>query len=255
LKGSPALCVTLVQEISRRLRVFNQQYIRKVLQVERMALVGRFASSIVHDLKNPLSIIRVGGAQAAEPKATAEERKTAQKRIEAQVERITSMVNDILEFTRGTPQEVPFAKMEFNYFVDRIINEFRQELETRGVTIDYENPPPTSRLRMNPQRLSRVFYNLIFNAVDAMRDGGRIRLRFAETENELTIEVEDSGPGIASEMVDRLFEPFATFGKAHGTGLGLSISQRIVAEHGGKIWGRNRAGGGAVFTITLPRER
>jgi two-component system, NtrC family, sensor histidine kinase HydH len=224
------------------------------LQGERMALVGRFASTIVHDLKNPLSIIRVGAAQAAAEKATHGDRQIAEKRIEIQIERITSLVNDILDFTRGTPQRLVFAKLEFNVFLERIISEFRQEIAAKGVTIELEGPPPGSKLAMNPQRLSRVFYNVVFNAVEAMPAGGAIRLRFSENDREIVTEIEDTGPGISPEIADRLFEPFATFGKSRGTGLGLSICQRIVEEHRGKIGARNAARGGALFSITLPKE-
>jgi signal transduction histidine kinase len=254
LKTSPAMSLTAVQEISRRLREFNAQYIRKLLQVERMALVGRFASTIVHDLKNPLTIIRMGAAQAASENADAKQRQTAEKRIENQIERITGLLNDILEFTRGTPQELAFAKIEFDIFIERLIDEFQQELASRGVTIELENKPPAVRIPLNPPRLSRVLYNIVFNAVDAMPGGGRIRLRFTENEKEILTEIEDSGRGISPEIVDRLFEPFATFGKPHGTGLGLSISQRIVEEHRGKIAARNQPGGGAIFSITLPKK-
>lgn len=255
LKASPALSLTMVQEISRRLREFNAQYIRKVLQVERMAVLGRFASTIVHDLKNPLAIIRIGAAQAAAEKASEEGRRRALKRIDIQIERITSMVNDILDFTRGTPQQVVFARLEFNIFINRVVEEFRPEVASKGVKIEFENSPPETKLPMNPQRLSRVFYNIVFNAVDAMPDGGAIRLRFTETESAVVTEIEDTGPGISPEAAERLFEPFATFGKARGTGLGLSISQRIVEEHKGSIAGRNGAGGGAIFSITLPKTQ
>jgi signal transduction histidine kinase len=254
LKNSPPLSLKIVREISRRLREFNLQYIRKVLDVERMALVGRFASTIVHDLKNPLTIIRIGAAQAAAEKADSEQRKIAQKRIENQIERITGLLNDILEFTRGSPQEIGFAKIEFNIFIERVVNELEQELASKGVTIEIQNPPPAVRLPLNPPRLSRVFYNIILNAVDVMPDGGKIRLRFTDAEGAVVTEIEDGGPGISPEIANRLFEPFATFGKSHGTGLGLSISQRIVEEHRGKISAQNRPGGGAIFSVTLPKQ-
>jgi signal transduction histidine kinase len=255
LKASPAMSLAMVQDFSRRLREFNQQYVRKILQGERMAVVGRFASTIVHDLKNPLSIIRVAAALAATEKSTHQDRQVAQKRIEIQIERITGMVNDILDFTRGTPQQLVFAKLEFNLFLERVLSEFRQEVASKGVAIELESPAPASKLAMNPQRLSRVFYNVIFNAVDAMPSGGVIRVRFSESDHDLSIEIEDTGPGISPEIADRLFEPFATFGKSRGTGLGLSICQRIVEEHRGRISARNAAGGGALFSITLPKER
>jgi signal transduction histidine kinase len=254
LKSSPAMSLKVVQEISRRLREFNLQYIRKLLDVERMALVGRFASTIVHDLKNPLTIIRIGAAQAAAASADSDQRKTVQKRIENQVERITGLLNDILEFTRGSPHEIPFARIEFDIFIKRLIDELEHELAARRITIELQNPPPATRLPLNPQRLSRVFYNIIFNAVDVMPNGGKIRLRFTDRDGEILTEIEDSGPGISPEIAHRLFEPFATFGKSHGTGLGLSISQRIIHEHHGKISARNQPGSGAIFSVSLPKQ-
>ena len=253
LKNSPALSLTMVQEISRRLRDFNAQYMRKVLQVERMAVVGRFASTIVHDLKNPLAIIRVGVALAAAEKATPDDRQAARKRVEVQIDRITSMVNDILDFTRGTPQQVVMARLEFNLFIERVVSEFEPELSTKGVKVEFENPPPTTKLSLNPHRLSRAVYNVVFNAVDVMPEGGAIRMRFNETDSAVIMEIEDSGPGIAPEIAESLFEPFATFGKSKGTGLGLFIARRIVEEHRGTISARNGPRGGAIFSITLPK--
>jgi signal transduction histidine kinase len=105
---------------------------------------------------------------------------------------------------------------------------------------------------LNPKRLHRVFYNLIGNAVDAMPPRGKIKLRFAREPDRVTTEIEDSGKGLAPEILGRLFEPFATHGKAKGTGLGLSICQWIVEEHGGTISAHNSPRGGAVFRFWLP---
>jgi signal transduction histidine kinase len=97
-----------------------------------------------------------------------------------------------------------------------------------------------------------VFYNLIHNATDAMPGGGKILVRFSVTGREVTTEIEDSGPGIAPEIANKLFDAFATFGKAHGTGLGLSICKKILEDHRGRISARNEPGRGAVFTFVLP---
>jgi two-component system sensor kinase FixL len=83
-------------------------------------------------------------------------------------------------------------------------------------------------------------------------EGGAIFLRFKTGAGELLVEVEDTGPGIAPEIADKLFQPFATHGKAHGTGLGLSICKKIVEDHGGKISARSEPGRGAIFCFTLP---
>jgi signal transduction histidine kinase len=252
LVRSPRLCLTLLEEVSRRIRDFNHQYVRALLQSERMALVGRFAGSIVHDLKNPLSIISVGAEMACLESATPEARQTAWQRIHRQIDRITGMVNDILEFTRGGSSPHTFALVDYATFVRGTVEELDQEMARKSVAIEFRNPPPALKLPIHPQRLGRVFYNLMLNAADEMPGGGRIQLRFESSETEVLTELADTGGGIAPEIADTLFEPFATHGKVKGTGLGLSISRRIIEEHGGRIWARNEAGG-AVFAFTLPR--
>ena len=97
-----------------------------------------------------------------------------------------------------------------------------------------------------------MFFNLVGNATDIMPRGGKVFLRFAAGENEITTEIEDTGSGIAPEIADKLFQPFATHGKAKGTGLGLSICKKIVEDHGGKISVRGEPGRGAIFAFTLP---
>jgi len=97
-----------------------------------------------------------------------------------------------------------------------------------------------------------VFENLIHNATDAMTEGGKIKLRVLPKAAEVVTEIEDAGLGIAPEIADRLFEAFATYGKANGTGLGLSICKRIIDDHHGWISARNEPGRGAVFSFGLP---
>lgn len=252
LNRSAQLCLALMREITRRLREFDRQYIRKVIEAERMALVGRFASSIVHDLKNPLTIISIAADLASLHNATPQARVTAQERIRKQVERINSMVSDILEFTRGPSQAVTLAATDYAAFVHSVLQEIEHEIVLKGVSLERPDPPPTIKLALNPARLIRVYYNLMFNAVDVMPDGGTIKLRFQVTPREVITEIEDTGPGIAPEVMGRLFEAFTTFGKPRGTGLGLSIAKRIVEEHGGRISAQNVPGGGALFNFALP---
>jgi signal transduction histidine kinase len=105
---------------------------------------------------------------------------------------------------------------------------------------------------MDPKRLTHVFHNLAHNACDAMPDGGTLTCRFEVRGGRLVTELRDTGPGIAPEIATRLFEAFATYGKASGTGLGLSICRRILQDHLGTIEAENAEGGGAVFRFTLP---
>ena len=252
LRRSPDLSLRMLQEITGRLREFNHQYVRKVVQAERMTVVGRFASAIVHDLKNPLTIISLASDLACQEFATLDNRRICRDRIRKQVDRINSMVAEVLDFTRGGTSRLALAPTQYAVFVKSVVDEVQQEIAIKGVTIKFAEPPPEVKVNINPQRLSRVFWNLLFNAMEAMPDGGKILLRCQVGAGQIVTEIEDSGTGIAPEMFEKLFEAFASYGKPRGTGLGLSIARRIVEEHGGRLYARNLTGGGALFGFTLP---
>jgi signal transduction histidine kinase len=252
IEGSPALSLILLREISNRLREFDRQYLREVLQTERLTVIGRFARSIVHDLKNPLNIIGLTAEIAGQERATPEMRKHAQERIRKQVERISDMIGEILDFTQGSHSAFVLAPTNYGLLVEQFVEEIRPEAALKSASLEIEGPLPSIELRINPKRLRRVFYNLLHNATDAMPNGGKIIVRVRATEKEVITEVQDSGAGIAPEIAEHLFEAFVTHGKAHGTGLGLSISKRILQDHEGWISARNEPGHGAVFSFGLP---
>jgi len=252
IQRSPAVAFNLLQHISHRLREFNQVYLREVIQAERLAVVGNFARSIVHDLKNPLSIISLSAEMFDRPDLRPEARTQTQRRIRRQVERISDMVSDILIFTEGKRTNVEVKPTSYHSFVLNLMADLRAETELKDVRIELQNEPPAMLVPFDPRRVSRVFHNLIHNATDMMPDGGTVFLRFQCTEKEIITEIEDTGPGIAPEIADKLFEVFATFGKSHGTGLGLSICKKIIEDHRGRIWARNEPGRGAVFAFALP---
>ncbi|HMP82920.1 MAG TPA: ATP-binding protein [Verrucomicrobiota bacterium] len=252
VERSPALALSLLKEISARLREFNQQHLREVLQAEQLAVIGRFARAIVHDLKNPLTIIGLTAEMASMPDATPDFRAQAHDRIRKQIDRISELVGEILQFTQGGHLDSTLTPMDYPQFIAQVLEELHHETGHKSVTVKLGNKPPTVTALINPKRLRRVFFNLVHNAMDVMTDGGRILLRFKRDGDELVTEVVDSGPGIPPEIEERLFQAFATHGKKHGTGLGLSICKKIVEDHGGRIWARNEPGGGAVFAFTLP---
>jgi signal transduction histidine kinase len=252
IQRSPALAFNLLQQISHRLREFNQLHLREIVQAESLAVIGRFAQSIVHDLKNPLSIIGLSAEMFDMPSISAEIRAKAQARIKKQVERINDMVSDILIFTERARTDAELKPADYRAFVLELIGDLRTEAELKDARIELQNEPPAVRVPFDARRLSRVFYSLVNNATDVMLSGGKIFLRFQRDEKEIVTEIEDTGPGIAPEIASQLFQPFATHGKAHGTGLGLSICKKIIEDHGGKIFVRSETGHGAIFRFTLP---
>jgi len=252
LQHAPALSFKMLEAISHRLRDFNQRHLREIVDAERLALIGRFAQGIVHDLKNPLSIIGLASEIFSLPHVNEETRAKTQGRIKRKVQRINDMVGDILIFTDSKKAENRFQPTDFRKFIFDLLNDLRADAEIKSTKIELENDPPPVTVPLDARRLKRVFHNLVGNATDFMLDGGKIFLRFKSAENEVTVEIEDTGPGIAPEIADKLFQPFATHGKSHGTGLGLSICKKIVEDHGGKIWTRNEFGRGAIFCFSLP---
>jgi signal transduction histidine kinase len=249
---SPALAFALLQQISHRLREFNQLHLKEIVQSENLAVIGRFAQGIVHDLKNPLSIISLSAELLEAPGTSPELRAKSQARIRRQVERISDLVSDILIFTRNVRPQSELKPGDYRGFILDLVPELRAEAETKSARIELENAPPSLPIRFDARRLSRVFFNLVNNATDAMLNGGVIFLRFNLAGGEIVTEIEDTGPGIAPEVAGRLFQPFASHGKAHGTGLGLSICKKVIEDHGGRIAARSEAGRGAIFTFNLP---
>jgi signal transduction histidine kinase len=252
LQEKPRLALDIVREFSGRMRALNQRYLDEILQAERLAVVGRFAGTIVHDFKNPLTIIGLAAELACSDETSPPMRMKAQHKIVRQVERMTNMLQELIDFTRPSGQRPVLKPVDFARYMNPLAEEVRTEIADRGVKLVVEAPPPAVEVQVEPRRLSRLFYNLLNNAVDEMPEGGKIFLRFAADAGELRIDIQDTGRGIAPEIARTLFQPFATHGKAHGTGLGLTICRKIVEDHGGRIWAGSVPGQGATFSFTLP---
>ena len=252
IQRSPGMAFALLQQISHRLRELNQLHVRELVQAESLAVIGRFAQGIVHDLKNPLSIISLSSEVFDMPGIGAEIRAQSQRRIRKQVERISDLVSDILIFTQGASPGAGLKTGDYGAFVAELVGDLRAEAELKSARIEMPHTPPAVPVRFDPRRLSRVFFNLVHNATDVMLNGGYIYLRFACDGAAIVTELEDTGPGIAPQIAGQLFEPFATHGKTHGTGLGLSLCKKIIEDHGGKIAAHSEAGRGAIFRFTLP---
>jgi len=220
---------------------------------ERLATIGRIASTIVHDLRSPLTVVS-GYLDVLETKSVPEEqRQRMARQVRNAVNRIGNLVREVLEFAREQILIVREPVVAAELLAD-VAEEVAPELERAHVRL-LTRIECEGTVDLDPDRMRRVLLNLISNAVGAMAadGGGTLTLGCERTPGGVVLEVADSGPGIPLELRPRLFLPFATFGKKDGTGLGLSIAQSIVTAHGGSIQVEDATPRGTRFLVRLER--
>jgi signal transduction histidine kinase len=220
------------------------------LRAEQLAAVGQLAASIAHEVRNPLTSIKllVGAAlNGRYPKGLSD---TDLQVIHDEVGRLERKVQSLLDFAR--PLESEPHTQNIAGIVHQVIDLVQERLRQQNVRLTLELPEKPISAELDRDQFQGVLVNLIFNALDAMPNGGRLDVRLScPALGRLQLTVADTGPGIDAAVADRLFTPF-TSTKATGTGLGLSVSRRVVEAHGGQLTASNRDGGGACFTVTLP---
>jgi signal transduction histidine kinase len=252
LQRSPAFAFNVLQEVSRRLQEFDRIRFDKVVEAERLAVIGNFAHSIMHDLTTPLTIVGLSIEIASAPDTTPEKRFEAHERIRRQISRINDMVAGILEFTRRRQVEAAPTPANYSGFVAAMLPDLKAEAGAKSAVVEIQSEPPAGKILLSAHRLRRVFSNLLKNSTGMMPDGGKIYLRFHAGDGEIITEIEDTGPGIAPEIFNKLFQPFTSHGEARGAGLGLSVCKKIIEDHHGRIWARSEPGHGAIFCFALP---
>ena len=232
-----------------------------MLQAQREAAWGEVARRLAHEIKNPLTPIRLSAERMRHKLLPSMNAKDAQlldrgtETIVQQVEAMKEMVNAFSEYARAPRFEM--GEVDLNQLVTEVTDLYRAQLAGRGVALEVELGPAVTRVVADRGRLRQLLHNLITNAVEALegQPGGAITVatRLAERNGEEVAEVcvEDNGPGFAREMMGRVFDPYVTT-KPRGTGLGLAIVRKIVEEHGGHVEADNRSGGGARVRIELP---
>lgn len=227
---------------------------QELIRQERISTIGRMASSIVHDLRNPLAAIYGGAEMMVDTDLTPAQVKRVAANIYKSSRRIQEMLQDLLHTTRGNRgAKEPCVLAEV---VEAGVETFRPAAAAQGVTIRCEVDPEIE-LPLERARMERVVMNLVGNALEAMPGAGEIVIRSirpATPHGDIELEVADSGPGIPPELRSQLFQPFATYGKKNGSGLGLALSRQAVLDHGGDVWAVDKAPPGAVFRIRLPRQ-
>ncbi len=242
-------------ELGRLAATFNamcasiRQARADLIRSERMLAIGRLAASIVHDLRNPLAAI-YGGAEMLmyAGLSEAQVQRLAGNMYRASLH-IQELLQDLLEMGRG--KVVELEPCDLRDIVREVAGSLASAAEAQSVKIVLDVPEGLE-LSLDRHRIARVFANLIGNALQAMPGGGTVTVSAAAVQSSVVVEVRDTGAGIAPEIRDRLFQPFATTRQGVGLGLGLALARQTVLDHGGDMWVSSPPGQGACFSFRLP---
>lgn len=250
--------VAELEKLTADLRAAQSSLVRS----EKLASVGRLSAGIAHEIGNPLTsilglveLLREGGLEPAEQAEFL-------RRIQSETERIHRIIRDLLDFARARPEpaEEASASTDLALVVDRAVTLVAPQKDLRRIAIERRVAADLPPVRGSEDRWTQVLLNLLLNAADAIEGEGTITITLEADEDDdarVLLRVSDSGPGIASEVRDRLFEPFVTTKPpGSGTGLGLAVCLSIVEGFGGKLTAENvEGGGGARFTATARAAR
>lgn len=254
IKHTPGPIEQILGSIVNHLHGTTRHYIDDMLQQEKMGLVGTMVNTIIHDFKNPFTLISLG-AQLIRAKHDDAKTQKLCDNIEAQVQRMVDMANEISEFSKGGDQQLLLTPVNLSLLLDRFreLNEpfFKQE----NVSIEMQAAPV--EIEGEENKLLRVLQNLVGNAIDAFADdtAGQVQVFVHDKGERAEIIISDNGKGIPEQIRHNLFTPFITYGKSKGTGLGTAIVKSIVDAHHGTIEFQTATNAGTTFTINLPKKQ
>jgi len=234
-----------------RMRKNLQKTQRELLDAERLATIGRMASSISHDLRHSLAAIVANAEFLCESNLTPGQREDLYAEIRVAVNQMTELIDSLLEFSR-TRESLHPAFGDVRSAVDRAVQGVKAHPEFQRIKIRISGRGSTEGW-FDFKKLERALLNLLLNACEVVPpSSGKIDVELRRKGQNLEIRIEDNGPGIADAVRDRLFEPFVSHGKENGTGMGLTVVQKILQDHGGDVVVEQTSASGTTFRVTIP---
>jgi signal transduction histidine kinase len=243
LEGQMQELMVRIEQLVKKL----QQREREVLRAEQMAAVGQLAAGVAHEIRNPLTSIKML-VQAGREEASGLVPEDLEV-IEREALRMERSLQVFLDFARLPKPER--SRQDLAAIAEQTLNLVRGRAAKQHVELKFSGPDGAVFAEVDGEQIRQVLVNLCLNALDAMPAGGGLELTVKPSNDQVELSVLDSGPGLPAELMPRLFEPFVST-KETGLGLGLVISRRIVEEHHGQLIASNRIAGGATFTVMLP---
>jgi len=252
-----ALLVVLVFVVKRGEEIIQKRAMERLRlkerlsRAERLSALGEMAAGISHEIRNPLGIIR-SSAELLKKKVTKiDPSNNIPDIIIEESSRLNNIITDFINFARPRSPNLSLCRIE--EVIEKNITFLSMQIEEKGYIIkqNYQNSLP--KIQADADMLYQSFLNILINAMQAMPNGGTIRVAISANDKIVTIEFEDEGQGIGDDILEKIWDPFFTT-KEMGTGLGLGVVKNIIESHGGSIQILNRVAGGALVTVELPVE-
>jgi signal transduction histidine kinase len=221
----------------------------RLAQSEKLAALGQLASTIAHEVRNPLAVMRSAAQGLAEEPGDSAEAARACRFIIEEIDRLTNVVGSLLAFAR--PTVLDLRPVAVDDLFERTLQLAQGEMTAKRVRVRRRTSGALPALRADPDLLCQVLLDLVSNATEAVPEGGEVTLEAASSDGAVVLRVADTGPGVPAGLRERVFEPFFTT-RTRGTGLGLAVARQLVEAHGGTIAVGERPGGGACFTLSVP---
>ena len=234
-----------------RMRSNLERTQRELLDAERLATIGRMASSISHDLRHSLAAVVANAEFLCETNLTSAQREDLYAEIRVAVNQMTELLESLLEFSR-TRESLRPSFGDVRSVLDRAVQAAKAHPEFQRVQIRITTEGSTEGW-FDFKKLERALSNLLLNACEAVpAESGKIEVNLRRMAENLEIRITDNGPGIAEAVRGKLFEPFVSYGKENGTGMGLTVVQKILQDHGGDVIVETTSALGTVFCIRIP---
>jgi len=244
-KMNPYGTIIVFEDITEKISLQHQ-----LLTSEKLASIGLLSAGVAHEINTPLTGIS-SYVQMLQKKLSNSSHAQILEKIEAQTERVAIIIKNLLNFARN-PSDFSFQRVDLKESLQEIISLIEYKLKTMNIRLEL-NLSSVKSIYAQGERLQQVFINIILNAIDAMPNGGILRIDLSQNDSEAIINIQDTGTGIKKQHLPHIFDPFfTTKGLGKGTGLGLSISYAIIKEHEGYITVESESKKGSLFTIGVP---
>ncbi len=272
------VCFSVIKDINDTISglscIFQDVSTRKIKEQnlargDKLTALGELAAGMAHEIKNPLAGIAGAMQIMARNYHTENPYHFVFNEVQEQVKRLDSFVNDLLQFAR--PGQINFSVVDIEAVIDKVFFLAMHQLDKKKIAVTKSHGTNASLVQGDAEQLQQALLNIVMNAIEAMEEGGSLTIqsllltesptttlrkksiipRFSLESAMIQISIKDTGHGIDTEDLEKIFNPFHTT-KCKGTGLGLSISHRIIEQHGGTVTVKSSPGTGSVFTVLLP---